>query len=272
MVGIQAQVLKIISLFKGINKDEISAVLGVSPQYIAEICQHLAKEGYLMASTRARGYVLKGEAKNEIKYLVKGRKVVYEDEIYQRLSISSELTSKICQTLVKENFLVTTAKGGYVLKEDLDLVLKTIRDQKETTSEDIAQKIKISPQYAALLCRYWLKNFSILKTRSGKYIPASKDASHLLKIIKKYACLNKTAIIKKMRIGPGYADMLCNSLVKQGYLKVSIDGEYFSQRHEQKERKGNKKQKSNIDRTTQNFIIDKKFKEEERNGEYNRSN
>lgn len=232
MIGIQSQVLKIISLCRGINKDEMAAILGVSPQYIVDICQYLAKEGYLMDSIRAGGYVLEGEAKNEIKNLARTRRVVYEDEVCQRLSISDKLTSKICQSLVKENFLVKTAKGGYILKEALDLVLKTIRDKKEVTSEEIAQHLKIPPRFGALLCRYWVKNFSVLKTQAGKYIPASKDASCLLKIIDKHACLNKIAIIKKMRIGPGYAEMLCNSLVKQGYLKASQDGEYFSQRGE----------------------------------------
>ena len=227
MVGIQAQVLKIISMCKGINKDEIAAVLGVSPQYIAEICQFLAKEGYLMNSIYAGGYALKGEAENELKDLARNCRVVYKDEICQRLSISSELTSKICQTLVKENFLVRTAKGGYVLKEDLDLVLKTIRDEREVTNEEIAEKIKISPRYAALLCRYWLKNFSVLKTRSGKYIPASKDISHILKIIDRYGRLTKTAIFRKMRIGPGYAEILCNTMVEGGYLEGSEEEEYF---------------------------------------------
>ena len=228
MIGIQLQVLKIISLCKGINKDEISAVLGVSPQYIAEICQSLAEEGYLMNSIRAGGYALKTEAKNELKDFARTRRVVYKDEISRRFSIPAEFTSRICQSLVDEKFLVKTGKGGYVLKEDLDFVLKTIRDKKEATKEEIAQQINISPLYAALLCQYWLKNLSVLKTHSGKYIPASKDVSRLLKIIDKYACLNKAAIIKKMQIGPGYVEMLCNSLVKDGYLRVSLDGEYFS--------------------------------------------
>lgn len=228
MIGIQSQVLKIISLCKGINKDEIAAVLGVSPQYIAEICQSLAEEGYLMNSIRAGGYALETEADNELKSLARTRRIVYEDEISHRLSISSELTPKICQSLVMENFLVKTVKGGYVLKDDLDLLLKTIRENQEVTIEEIAKQMNISPKYAALLCQYWLKTFSVLKTHSGKYIPASKDAYRLLKIIDKYACLNKAAIIKKMQIGPGYAEMLCNSLVKEGYLRISLDGEYFS--------------------------------------------
>lgn len=232
MIGIQSQVLKIISLCKGINKDEIAAVLGVSSQYIAEICQFLAEEGYLMNSIRAGGYALEGEAENELKNLARTSRLFYEDEISQRLSIPAELTSKICQSMVEESYLVKTAKGGYVLKEDLDLVLKNIRHKKEATSEEIAQQIKISPRYSDLLCQYWLKNFYVLKTHSGKYIPASKDVSRLLRVINRYACVNKEAVIKKMGIGPGYAEMLCNSLVKEGYLKVSLDGEYFSQRQE----------------------------------------
>jgi len=227
MNGIQLQVLKIISLCKGINKDEIAAILGVSLQYIAEICQLLAKEGYLMNSIRAGGYALESDAENELINLARTRRVVYENEISQRLSISSELTSKICQSLVEKNFLVNTAKRGYVLKEDLDLVLKIIRDKKEITSEEMAQKIKVSPRYAALLCRYWMKNFSVLKTHSGKYIPASKDASRLLKIIDRYDRLDETAIFRKMQIGPGYAEILCNTLVEEGYLEDSPEGEYF---------------------------------------------
>lgn len=232
MTGIQLQVLRIISLCKGINKEEIAAILRVRPQYIAEICQFLAKKGYIMNSIRTGGYALKSEAKYEIKDLTRNRRVVYEGEISQRLLISPELTSGVCQRLVDENFLVKTAKCGYVLKEDLDLVLKTIRDKKEVTKEEIAKQINISPRYAALLCQYLLKNFSVLKTHSGKCTPASKDVSLLLEIINKYARLNKAAIIHKMRIGPGYAEILCNSLVKEGYLKVSPDGEYFSQRRE----------------------------------------
>ena len=232
MFGIQLQVLKIISLCKGIKKDEIAAVLGVSPQYIVEICQFLATEGYVMNSIRTGGYALKSEAKNELKNLARNRRVLYEDEMSQRLSISAELTSKICQGLVEENLLVKTAKGGYVLKEDLDLVLKTIRDKKEAASEEIAQQLNISPLYAALLCQYWLKNFSLLKTDSGKYVPASKDVFHLLEIIDKYGRLNRAGVIRKMQIGPGYAEILCNSLVKKGYLKSSLDGEYFSRSRE----------------------------------------
>ena len=228
MIGIQLQVLKIISLCKGINKNEISAVLGVSPQYIAEISKFLEKEGYIMNSIRAGGYALKGEAKNELRDLARNRRIVYEDEICRRFSISDELTSEVCQSLVDENFLVKTGKGGYVLKEDLELVLKIIRDKKEATKEEIAQQINISPLYAALLCQYWIKNFSVLKTHSGKCTPASKDVSLLLEIINKYSRLNKAAITKKMRIGPGYAEILCNSLAKDGYLRVSLDGEYFS--------------------------------------------
>jgi len=232
MIGIQLQVLKITSLCKGINEDEIAVVLGVSPQYIAEICQFLVKEGYLMNSIRTGGYALKEEAENELKDLARILRVVYEDEISRRLSISPESTSAICQSLVEENFLIKTAKGGYVLKEDMDFVLKTIMDKKEVIFEDIARKLKISPQYAALLCQDLLKNFSILKTTSGKYITASKDVSHLLRIIDKYGCLNKAAIIHKMQIGPGYAKILCNSLVREGYLNSSLDGDYFSRRHE----------------------------------------
>lgn len=227
MLGIQLQVLKIISLCKGINKEEIAAILGVRPQYIAEICQFLVRDGYLMNSIRTGGYALKIEAKNELKDLARNSRVVYEGEISQRLSISAELTSEICQSLAHENFLVKTAKSGYVLKEDLNLVLKTIRDNKELTGEEIAQHLNISSRYTALLCQYWIKNFSVLKNQSGKYIQASKDVFHLLKIIDKYGHLNKKAIIHKMQIGPGYAEILCNSLVKEGYLEGSPEEEYF---------------------------------------------
>ena len=232
MIGIQLQVLKIISLCKGINEDEIAVVLGVSPHYIAEICQSLAKEGYLINSNRTGGYALEDEAENELKDLARTLRVVYEDEISRRFSISAELTSEICQSLVEENILIKTTKGGYALKEDMDFVLKTIKDKKEVIFEDIARKLKISPQYAALLCQDLLKNFSILKTTSGKYITASKDVSHILRIIDRYGYLNKAAIIHKMRIGPGYAKILCNSLVKEGYLRVSAEEEYFLQSKE----------------------------------------
>ncbi|MDI6815140.1 MAG: hypothetical protein QMC90_03585 [Dehalococcoidales bacterium] len=219
--------MKIVAILNGVREDEIASIMGVRPKYIAEICQSLIKDGYLIGSARSGGYALKREAANELWKLAKARRTVYGDEISERLLISPELASGLCQSLMKEGYLVRTPKGGYLLKKDLDMALKTIRDKKKVTSEEVAGELGISAKYAALLCQCLVQDCSVLKTAQGKYIPAEKDASRLLKLIKKVGCAHKAMIACKMRIAPGYTSLLCSSLVKDGYLRTSPDGEYY---------------------------------------------
>ncbi|MBU4445022.1 MAG: hypothetical protein L6422_01215 [Candidatus Marinimicrobia bacterium] len=49
MTGIENQVLRIIKELKEAGKDTIARKMGVSEEYIAEICQNLISDGYLKA-------------------------------------------------------------------------------------------------------------------------------------------------------------------------------------------------------------------------------
>lgn len=49
----------------------------------------------------------------------------------------------------------------------------------------------------------------------------------VLKIIGEKGKAGKTLITRRLRISPGYADIVCQSLIREGYLRLS-EGQYFA--------------------------------------------
>lgn len=218
MQGIQNQVLQIIGILKGIKAEEIASVLQVSPQYINEICQSLLSEGHIM-NTASRGYTLAKEMRTEVLRLIEKLRLVYEKEISKRLLIPEESVAQICEDLLEEGYLSRTPRGGYILKKDKELALKTVRKLKGATPEEVGKNLGISPQHAEFLCNSLTEDFLLLKSPEGKYLPAERDVMRVLRLIREYGWAPLGRIVYQMKITSAYADLLCRSLVKEGYLK-----------------------------------------------------
>lgn len=218
MQGIQNQVLKSIGIWKGIKEEDIALVLQVPLRYINEICQSLLSEGYIM-NTVSQGYALAIEIRIEVLRLIEKLRLVYEEEMSKRLSIPEESAAQICEDLLKEGYLSRTPRGGYILKKDKELALNVVKKLKEASFQKVAQNLKISPQHAEFLCGSLAEDFLLLKSPEGKYLPPERDVTRVLKLVKEYGWAPINRIVYKMKITPAYADLLCRSLVKQGYLK-----------------------------------------------------
>ena len=218
MQGIQKQVLQIIGILKGIKAEEIASILEVSPKYINEICQSLLIKGHII-NAASRGYALAKEMKTEVLRLIQKLRLVYEEEISKRLLIPSKSAAQICEDLSKEGYLSRTSRGGYILKKDKELALNVVRELKKANSQEVAEDLGISSQHAEFLCRSLMEDFLLSKSREGKYLPVGKDVTRVLKLVKEYGWAPLSKIIYQMRITPAYADLLCRSLAKQGYLK-----------------------------------------------------
>lgn len=218
MQGIQRQVLEIIGILKSIKAEEIASILQVSPKYINEICQSLLGEGHIM-NTASQGYALAKEMKTEVLRLIEKLRLVYEEEISKRLSIPEESAAQVCEDLLKEGYLSRTPREGYILKKDKELVLNFVRKSKGVSSQEVAEDLGISPQHADFLCGSLAEDFLLLKSLEGKYLPAGKDVTRVLRLVREYGWAPLSKIIYQMRITPAYGDLLCRSLAKHGYLK-----------------------------------------------------
>ena len=225
MHGIQNQVLQIIGILKGIKAEEIASILQVSPKYINEICQSLLSEGHIM-NTASRGYTLARDMRTEVLRLIEKLRLVYEKEISKRLLIPEESVAQICEDLLEEGYLSRTPRGGYILKKDKELALKTVRKLKGATPEEVGRSLGISPQHADFLCRSLAEDFLLLKSPEGKYLPTERDVTRVLRLVKEYGWAPLGKIIHQMKITSAYADLLCCSLVKQGYLKKAHQQTY----------------------------------------------
>lgn len=218
MQGIQNQVLQIVGIWKDIKAEDIASILQVSPQYIKKICESLLSKGHIM-NTASRGYTLAREMRTEVLRLIEKLRLVYEEEMSKRLLIPEESVAQICEDLLKEGYLSRTPRGGYILKKDKQLALKTVRKLKGATPEEVGKSLGISPQHADFLCRSLAEDFLLLKSPEGKYLPAERDVTRVLRSVKEYGWAPLGRIVYQMKITPAYADLLCRSLVKQGYLK-----------------------------------------------------
>ena len=219
MQGTQEQTLKIIGILKGIKAEELAAIMMVPTKYIDETCQSLLRDEVIIKSAERDGFALKGEVRNEATRLIKSLRVVYAEEISERLAIPLELAEYMCESLSKEGLLHKTPRGGYLLKEDRETVLKTIRELKEVKVEDIGKKMGLTIKHVELLCKSLMDDYSIFKTPKGKFVAAERDVTRLLRLVREYGWAPIGRIVYKMKITRAYADLLCRNLAKQGYLK-----------------------------------------------------
>ncbi|ODS33501.1 MAG: MarR family protein [Candidatus Scalindua rubra] len=212
------QVKKIIEHLEGIKEQEIASFLTIPDRYAGEICDTLLKDGHIVRSARG-GYAVKRDLPKEIMDLVRMRRVVYVDEISRELSISPEAALGLASGLVEAGFLIRTSKGGYLFKNDREIILMTIKRLKDVIPEEIAKELKIPEKYTTLLCQILEDEFLILKTKMGKYIPAENRITKLLKLIRKSGLATADTVGRNVGITPAYAGLLCDSLVKDGYLR-----------------------------------------------------
>ncbi|MBU4349696.1 hypothetical protein KJ599_05180 [bacterium] len=219
MDGTQRQVLKIIGILKGIKAEELAAIMMVPTKYIDEVCQSLLEDGVIIKSAERDGFVLKYEVRDEATKLIESLRVVYAEEISEKLVIPLELAKYICESSLKDGFLYRTPRGGYLLEEDRKVVLKTIREFKEVKINDISKKLGLTIKHVKLLCKSLMDDYSILKNSKGKFILAEKDETRLLRIVREYGWAPIGRIVHKMKITSAYADLLCRSLAEKGYLK-----------------------------------------------------
>ena len=212
------QVKRIVEYLGGIKEDQIASLLVIPPEYVKEICDTLLKESHIVRSASG-GYASKRDLPKEIMNLIRMRRVVYIDEISRELTISTEATLVLASALVEAGFLIRTSKGGYLFKNDKEIVLMTIKRLKEATAEELAKELKIPEKYASLLCNILKDEFLILRTKQDKFVPAEARTTRLLKVVKKIELAATDTVGRKIGITPAYAELLCNSLVKEGYLR-----------------------------------------------------
>ncbi len=212
------QVKRIIECLEGIKEDQIASFLIIPTEYAREICDILLKEGHIVRSANG-GYAAQRDLPKEIMRLIGMRRVVYIDEISKELSISTEVALQLASGLVDARFLIRTSKGGYLFKNDREIVLMTIKRLKEVTPEELAKELKIPEKYATLLCNILQDEYFIIKTKTGKFIPAEDRITKLLKLIKKLGLATADTVGRKIGITPAYAELFCNTLVKDGYLR-----------------------------------------------------
>ncbi|GAG32782.1 unnamed protein product, partial [marine sediment metagenome] len=91
MQGTQEQALKIIGMLKGIRAEELASIMMVPTKYVDEVCQSLLKNEIIIKSAGRGGFTLKREVRNEVTKLIKSLRVVYTEEISERLMIPQEL-------------------------------------------------------------------------------------------------------------------------------------------------------------------------------------
>ncbi|MDA2929114.1 hypothetical protein MYX84_04050 [Acidobacteria bacterium AH-259-O06] len=217
--GIRFQALRVIARLSEVKVDEMASLLLVPTRYAEELCQKLVKDGYITKSARG-GYTLKENLSEEILEFVKLRQVIYRDEVCKQFMISPEEATRLCEALVEAGHLIKTSRGGYLLKKDKDLALTTIqRLNKETTKEEVGERLGVPASYAGLLCDLLAREYAILRTPKGTYRPAEKDQSRVLRIVREHGQAPIGGIVHKMKITPAYAELLCSNLVKQDYLK-----------------------------------------------------
>ena len=224
MDGVAKQVLTIIGILKGIRTEELASIMIVPSKYIEEVCQSLLDDELITRTPHRGGFALKPEARNEVLELIADLKVAYIGEIGNRLAISPEAASHLCASLLREGLLHKTSRGGYVLEEDRERVLRVIRQAGRTTAEEIGKKMHVSEAYAELLCKSLTADCFILQTSNGEYVPSEKDVSSLLRLVRKDECVSIGRIAHQMGITSAYARLLCSSLIKQGYLRRTHQG------------------------------------------------
>ena len=161
------QVKRIIECFEGIEEDQIASLLILPAKYVKEICDTLLKEGHIVRSAGG-GYAARRDLPEELMDLIGIRRVVYVDEISRELSIPPEAALELASGLVEAGFLIRTSKGGYLFKNDREIVLLTIKRLKEATPEELAKELVIPEKYAVLLCNILKDEFLILSAEKDK--------------------------------------------------------------------------------------------------------
>ena len=226
MQGAQLQALKIIGILKGIKAEELASIMMVPTKYIDEVCQSLLRDEVIIKSAERDGFALKCDLRNELTRLSKSLRVVYAEEISKELMIPLELAKYMCESLLEEGLLHKTTRGGYILKEDREAVLKTIGELKEAKAEDISKKLGLTIKHVEILCKFLMDDYSILKNSKGKFVPTERDVTRLMRLVAEYGWIPIGRIVHLMKITSAYADLLCRSLAEQGYLKKAHSEAY----------------------------------------------
>ena len=223
------QVKRIIGWFEGIKADQISALLVVPTKYIEEICDTLLKGDDIVRSADG-GYAIERDLPEELMCLIGMRRVVYGDEISKELSITPEKALELASGLVEAGFLIRTSKGGYLFKNDREIVLMAIKRLKGATPGEVAEELEIPEKYATLLCNILMDDFLVLRAGEDKFVPAKTRITILLQLIKRLGLATPGTVGRKIGITTAYAGLLCNSLAKDGYLQktTSEAGEVYT--------------------------------------------
>ncbi len=150
--------------------------------------------------------------KRQILRIIKELYEADRDAISSRLVISSEYAGFLCDSLVKEGFLIRTALGKYVPRikgEERQQTLEIIKELKEADKEAISDRIGISPTEAARICDRLVRDSHLVKTPRETYMPAREEKRQVLEILKALTEADEEAIGKEMGISSEYAGLLC---------------------------------------------------------------
>jgi len=221
---VAAQVLKLVRDAEGMSDVDIARHLAIASEYAAKICQSLEEDGYLMKSAEPGGHVPREKDHMEVLRLAAKLRRFQASQIAETLQISPERASAVCDKLGLQ--LVKTAKGDYVLQEDLKKTLQTFKEAETLTPEELATRLDISADHAELLCQVLAERFALLKTPQGGYRVPHEDATRVLLLVRKLGTANRQTIAERLPLGSGYSKTLCDSMVEDGSLNVAPDGAY----------------------------------------------
>ncbi|MFQ5901644.1 MAG: hypothetical protein ACE5IH_08820 [Thermodesulfobacteriota bacterium] len=231
MSGAQHLALTIIRELREANREEVGRRMTVSAEYAGSLCDSLVEEGYLIRTVQG-GYTIREREKEELIAFVRDLKTADEEEIGRKMRISPEHAGLLCEALVKDELLIKAPKGGYVLEEEGRQVLKVVKEFKEADEEEIGRRMGVSSEHAGLLCETLVKEEQLIRTPKGKYILADKDTLGILRAVRELKEANIEEIGRRMGITPECAGLLCDTLVRDGYLrKTTEDGYRLAERY-----------------------------------------
>ena len=222
--GVAAQVLKLVRDAEGMNDADIARHLVIPPEHAAKICQSLEEDGYLMKSAEPGGHVPREQDHMEVLRLAAKLRCFQAAEIAETLHLSAARAAAVCDKLGLQ--LVKAAKGDYVLREDLEKTLQTVKEAGTLTPEQLATRLDISANHAELLCQVLAERFALLGTPQRGYRVPHEDATRVLLLVRKLGTADRQTIAERLPLGSGYSKTLCDSMVKDGSLNVTPDGAY----------------------------------------------
>lgn len=228
MQGIKRQVLRIIVELYEADKEAISKRLVIPSEYAGFVCDSLVEEGFLIKTARGRYAPRIGEEViQQILEIIKELKEANKKAIGERIGIAADEIADICDLLVRDGYLVKTPRETYMpAKEEKQQVLEVLKELKEADKETIAEKMGISSEYAGLLCDHLVEKEKLIKTPQKKYAFAERDTLRVLSLIRNLKEASKEMVSRKMAVTSGYTSLLCDSLVKDGYLVKTPQQKY----------------------------------------------